>query len=219
MEAPFCLQSGRAHGLRGAGAGRARSQLGHLRCPAGEPHLACSGSQEQTGTFSEILPASWHHVGGSKSTAAGVGTLQKSIGHTPSQVVSICQLACPGGVGISVPTPRHRGSPDKVQTFTLPSMGHDHLDLPSPERPPPKGLPAEAPHRYTTAGSNMLATSTPYSSRCGLSMVSAEGTRGGQGLRRQAPGSSSHPPLRDRTKTRSCAREGCFEIRPQENAE
>ena len=49
--------------------------------------------------------------------------------------------------------------------------------------------PPCAPYRYTTAGSNMLATSTLYSSRCGLSSVSGEGTEVGEvlGDRSQVP--------------------------------
>lgn len=79
-----------------------------------------------------------------------------------------------------------------THSYPLPGMG-THLYLASPE-PHPKKLSAEnkvrpqckgisldrahgpGPHRYTTAGSNMLATSTLYSSLGGLSSVSGKGT-------------------------------------------
>lgn len=116
--------------------------------------------------FASWLTSCWWleiHHGGSRY-APEIGQHHESgLSYAPSKLISICQHACPGGgratrfppQGIKVaPTssrPKHSHSPPP---------GHDHLDLPSPERPPPRGLHAEAPHRYTTAGSNMLATST-----------------------------------------------------------
>lgn len=152
----------------------------------------------------------------------------RALSHSLSQLLNICQHAPPGGAALPVPAPSSRGfngsaSSSRPKHSPSPSLGREHLYLPSPGPPHLRGLPPEndrvrkqvrpprvsaprATHRYTTAGSNMLATSTLYSSRCGRSWVSGEGTRMGRGLRGQAPGSSSpspprRPPLHERRKT------------------
>lgn len=100
-----------------------------------------------------------------------------------------------GDVLAPVPRPPHTPTGSGLNTHTL-FLGHEHLYLPGPEQPHPRDVLTRdkvrpqcegagsghthgprAAHRYTTAGSSMLATSTLYSSRGGLSLVSGEDTR------------------------------------------
>lgn len=117
-----------------------------------------------------------------------------------------------------------------LDTFTCPApnnLARGAVCRETKGRPQGRGLrsdspaaPGARPHRYTTAGSSMPATSTLYSSRGGPSWLSGESARmSGAGLRGQVPGSPSElTPCSERWGLDLRARGGGSEVGPRESA-